>query len=319
MSFSNKVKGCLYGYAIGDALGRGTEFMTRAEVSHRYPDGLRDYSQIIRDAFRSSRLPGEFSGDTEIILKMADSIIELDGVNYMDFARRYKEWFDLQEIEDVDTHMRLVLQDKDFLMDPHGTCKKLYESQGFYEAPNEAMGRAVLLGLWPKDIEKNVTDNCHLTHWDTRSVASGVIVATVANELLWHKRLPEYDHLIGIANRMDNSVIPYLETALHGSLSDFEIDDEETSLYVRKNIGVALWCLWHHTDPGEALYDVISYGGDANANAALATSLLGLRYGVTKLPENLITSLIGAEKIEETSDNLIDALQRADDGHDTDD
>ena len=48
MSFSNKIYGSLIGYAIGDALGRGTEFMTQQEAALRYPDGLTDYSQMIR-------------------------------------------------------------------------------------------------------------------------------------------------------------------------------------------------------------------------------------------------------------------------------
>lgn len=319
MSFSNKIKGCLYGYAIGDALGRGTEFMTRAEVNRRYPDGLSDYSQIIRDAHRSSRKRGEYSGDTEVILQLAESIIDRQEVNYMDFAKRYKTWFDNQNSDDTDAHMRLVLQDDNFLADPHETCRIIYEKQGFYEAPNEAMGRAVLIGLWPDNLEKNVMDNCRLTHWDSRCVASGVIIATVANELLWHRRLVEYDHLAGIADRLDKSVLPYLEIAHNGTLDDFNIDDEETSWYVRKNIGIALWCLWHYNNPMDALTEVISHGGDANANAGLAMGLMGLKYGFTKLPVHLIENLIGAEKVEETAERLVETLQLADKGQDTDD
>lgn len=119
MSFSNKINGCLIGYAIGDALGRGTEFMTRPEARVRYPEGLTDYDRIIRDAHRSRYRRGDYTADTQVILEMAESMIECRDVDYLHFARRYKKWFDTQEADDLDAHMRLVLGHPGFTDDPH--------------------------------------------------------------------------------------------------------------------------------------------------------------------------------------------------------
>ncbi|MCC8038340.1 MAG: ADP-ribosylglycohydrolase family protein [Bacteroidales bacterium] len=57
MSTLDRLKGCAYGQAIGDALGLGAEFMTRAEVEKRYPEGLTDYSQIVQTSHTSRWRP----------------------------------------------------------------------------------------------------------------------------------------------------------------------------------------------------------------------------------------------------------------------
>lgn len=42
--------GCLYGQAIGDALGLGSEGLFRDGVEGYYPKGLTKYEQIVPDA-----------------------------------------------------------------------------------------------------------------------------------------------------------------------------------------------------------------------------------------------------------------------------
>ena len=42
----DKIKGTIYGQAIGDALGLGTEGMTEEEISQKYPNGITHYSDI---------------------------------------------------------------------------------------------------------------------------------------------------------------------------------------------------------------------------------------------------------------------------------
>ena len=48
----DKVKGIIFGQAIGDALGLGTEFLTKKQVAELYPDGYDYYDQMVRDKHR---------------------------------------------------------------------------------------------------------------------------------------------------------------------------------------------------------------------------------------------------------------------------
>jgi ADP-ribosylglycohydrolase len=39
--FSDRVRGVLFGQAVGDALGFGTELLAKSQVAEQYPTGLR--------------------------------------------------------------------------------------------------------------------------------------------------------------------------------------------------------------------------------------------------------------------------------------
>lgn len=48
METKNKIYGTIFGQAIGDALGLGTEFLSKTEVREKYPDGLTRKSDLMR-------------------------------------------------------------------------------------------------------------------------------------------------------------------------------------------------------------------------------------------------------------------------------
>ena len=48
----NKLKGAIYGQAIGDALGLGTEGMNDEDMAWKYRNGITHYSDIFQDRHR---------------------------------------------------------------------------------------------------------------------------------------------------------------------------------------------------------------------------------------------------------------------------
>ena len=48
------IKGTIYGQAIGDALGLGTEFMTDEDMARNYPNGITHYCDIFQDRHRKT-------------------------------------------------------------------------------------------------------------------------------------------------------------------------------------------------------------------------------------------------------------------------
>lgn len=78
----DRFRGCLYGQAIGDALGLGTEFMTDEDIAWKYPHGLQHYKQIYQDRHRKRWEIGDWTDDTDMMLCIADAVIEDKGVNF---------------------------------------------------------------------------------------------------------------------------------------------------------------------------------------------------------------------------------------------
>ena len=91
---ADNIKGVIFGQAIGDALGLGTEFLSKKEVQEHYPNGLTSYSQIIQDRHRSRWQKGDWTDDTDMMLCILRSIIENNGeLAPLNVAQKFKEWF----------------------------------------------------------------------------------------------------------------------------------------------------------------------------------------------------------------------------------
>ena len=65
----NKIKGAIYGQAVGDALGLGTEGMTDEDMAWKYPSGITHYGDIFQDRHRKRWKIGDWTDDTTFINK----------------------------------------------------------------------------------------------------------------------------------------------------------------------------------------------------------------------------------------------------------
>lgn len=309
ISIEEKTYGAIIGYAAGDALGIGTEFMTRPEIKRRYPEGLIHYSQIIRDAHRSQWKRGDVSNDSLLACRLIESMCDNDRLDYKDYARRLKEWY-LTDPLDLTANLRWVISQKDFTDDPMATSRRIWDAMRVDEAPSDALGRSIFTGMWDEDVKRNADDFCRITHPNSRCRVSAQIIATMANSLMWKNQEAPYEELSAIASDNEPEVMRYLEIARYGSLSDFNLDHEASFWYVRKCMGAALWAVWHLHDPNEALVAIVNEGGDADGNAGLATGLMCLKYGFSSLKKEYVDGLVQKDALMDLAARFTDCLTR---------
>lgn len=309
MNFSDKIKGALFGIALGDALGLGTEFMSADEVKFHYPDGLRHFSQIIRDGHRAMWKRGEWTNDTDINLELIRSIINTGKFDVRDFARRIKDWFKNDAIDMPDFYNKLF-QYPDWEEQPLETTHKVWVDNKLAMARNEALPRAIITGIlgYPRMVG-NTLDCISITHDDTRCASTGVIIATMADSLLRKGEPAPFKELCEIAHTLDARTLQALEVAYNGNFNDLEIDDADNIWQTRKCMASALWPIWHCNSAEETLYKIVEAGGDADTNAAVAMGLAGLKYGYDALPEE-VESLLRYDELQELTDQFVEFMER---------
>ncbi|MDE7437982.1 MAG: ADP-ribosylglycohydrolase family protein [Muribaculaceae bacterium] len=309
MNFSDRIKGAIFGMALGDALGLGTEFMTADEVKFHYPDGLRHFSEIIRDGHRCMWKRGEWTNDTNVNLIFIQSILECEGLDIRHFASKLKEWFSLDGIDMPDFYNELIHYEG-WEDHPLETTHHVWMENNLSQARNEALPRAIISGILGNPrLLGNTLDCISLTHDDSRCVSTGVLVALMADSLLRTGEPASYDTLRASAHTLDGRTIHALDVAYSGKFEDIAIDDPDNIWQTRKCMAAALWTVWHCNSAEETLSKIIDAGGDADTNGAVAMGLAGLKYGYKALPEE-VKQLRKFNELEEIADKFIEFMEK---------
>lgn len=296
------IKGVIFGQAIGDALGLGTEFMSRDEVVSNYPNGLSDYSQIIQDPHRRRWIPGEWTDDTDMLLCIANAMLEKQGIKLDAIAHNFKKWFK-ENPRGVGRHTYKVLSIADYEKNPMRAAEMVWELSNKNSAANGALMRTSIVGLCEKKVATHAENICRLTHADPRCVGSCVIVSELIHHWVWHKEELTFDEIVKIGRKYDKRIEPYLRLAREGQIEDLTLDNEAMG-YTLKTLSAAIWCLYHVDSFEEGLLTVVNAGGDADTNAAVACSLLGAKYGYSTIPERYIKGLCHKGLLDEISERL---------------
>ena len=298
----DRIAGCMWGQTIGDALGLGTEFMSRDEVLHNYPEGLLNYSQI-GEGF------GRWTDDTDMMLCIARAIIADKDVKPKTIVHNFKEWYKSSPV-DIGVTTAKILSLYEYEDSPYEVARIMWERSGKNNAGNGGVMRTSVVGLWNENVAENAERICRLTHADPRCIGSCVIISELINSLVWQDKELSFEDLLQIGEKYDGRIKPYLETARNGMLEDFELDDEQTMGYTLKTMGCAVWCLYHVENFVEGLLKVVNAGGDADTNAAVACSVLGAKFGQKGIPQYCIQNLKRKDEYKEMIRQLTNILVR---------
>ena len=306
MTTTDKFKGVLFGQAIGDALGLGTEGMTTEDMAWKYPNGIQHYGQIFQDRHRKRWEIGDWTDDTDMMLCIAEAVIEDKGVSLQNIARHFKEWA-LGDPMGIGENTYKVLSIGDYVEQPIEVSKRIWEMSRCDSAANGGVMRTSVVGLFPKYIASCAENICKLTHYDPRCVGACVIVSELIHALVYGEQIPTYGSMIARSYMYDERIAEYIERAWNEDDIANLMDDDFMG-YTLVTLSVGLWAYWHSTSFVDGLFKVVNAGGDADTNAAVACAILGAKYGFASIPSEYVEGLIYRDKLEDVTRCLYNIL-----------
>ena len=301
----DRLKGTIYGQAIGDALGLGTEGMTDEDMAWKYPHGIKHYSDIFQDRHRKRWKIGDWTDDTDMMLCIANAIIKDKGVNLTSIAQNFKDWADGEPMG-IGENTYKVLMIGDYVEHPLEVSKKVWEMSGKKAAANGGLMRTSIVGLFPKAVEECAVNICRLTHYDPRCVGSCVIVSELIHSLVYNEKRLSYHQIVDMAKKYDERIVEFVDLSMNTDIRALELQDEESVGYTLRTLAAGLWAYWNARTFEDGLLSVVRAGGDADTNAAVACAILGAKFGFNAIPQEYIDGLIYKEQLDEVINGMIE-------------
>ncbi|QIK59901.1 ADP-ribosylglycohydrolase family protein [Dysgonomonas sp. HDW5A] len=306
----NRIRGLIFGQAIGDGLGLASEFMTRNEVLHFYPNGIKGYDDIIQDKHRSRWQKGAWTDDTDQMLCILNSLLEKKSIDLKNIAQRFVEWKKSNGMG-IGRHTNNILSVGNYADEPIKVAQLIWNMSGMKSAPNGAIMRTSIVGCWNysnwEQVRINTENICKLTHYDPRCVGSCVIISYIVSQTIQDKTILKSD-ILNIGDQYDSRIAEYIELSYQSDVNLLKLDEESKIGYTLKTLSAALWAYNYAPDFHLGLRLIIEQGGDADTNGAVAGALLGLKFGYIDIPKNLKEKLIGKDILEYQSDQFINLI-----------
>lgn len=309
----DKIKGVIFGNAIGDAIGLGTEFMPKDMVTARYPEGLAEYGQIVQDGHRRRWKPGEWTDDTNQMLCILNSLVIHEEVDVLDIANEIWKWAH-SDGRGIGRTVYGAIASSLFKENPLEVARKNWERSQKKSAANGGIMRTAILGIWDyknsSNIKYNAEQVCKITHYDPRCVGSCVMVCLIISALLQEQTANDslLQYALSEGDNYDIRIRQYLDKHLQPDIACLELYEPSSIGYTLKALSAGLWALQYANSFEIGISSIIHEGGDADTNGAVAGAILGAKFGYNALPSHWKDGLIKKDWLLEKTNFLIEVI-----------
>ena len=291
-----RIRGGLYGVAVGDALGATLEFVDRAEVGRRWGE-LRE---IVGGGWLGLA-PGEWTDDTEMTLAVAEGILDDPDDPLPHVGERFLRW-KATNPPDIGVTIAAVLRrmERGDLgpREWHRAARAAHEELRGMSAGNGALMRTLPVGLAygdPARVSSTAFELARMTHWDERAGRSCAIASLMAFSML-RTGLRPAEALEWASGRVAAEAPPEAVEELTGRARRREWEPLRPSGFTVDSLHCALWALLESNSFEEAVVRAVNLGGDADTIGAIAGGLAGVHWGFDAIPKRWVDAFTAAQR-----------------------
>lgn len=284
---ADRIRGALFGVAIGDALGGPLEFMSAEEIRRTHGT----VTEMIGGGWLNLK-PGETTDDTAMTLAVAEGIAECpeDPVPYV--GRNFIDWYNsgpkdigstcagsIRRAMDIAAWKKMPTE-REWMIASETTDHVMHGRT----AGNGALMRTIYPALFydPDRRMYEITENiAKMTHWSNESMRHCGYYVYIVNRFICGYKEPVH---------FDGTIHP-------------------PTGYVVDSFSVAAKAINDTCSFEGALVRAVNQGGDADTIGAITGGLAGARYGYSDIPARWLEAL--DPKVKEQLNNLADiAIKR---------
>lgn len=259
------MRSCIYGLAVGDALGVPYEFRER---------GTFECTGMVGDGTHK-QYAGTWSDDTSMSLCICSSIKQLAYIDVADIAGRFRRW----------------LERGDFTCDGHAfdvgvTCQRAI-STGVPGRLYDDCGNGSLMRTAPLAM---------LDHVDTYDIYE-VSAITHAHQVAEWSCVALCDILRTIRNVGTPAVNDLWRR--YGYIASRPARAVKSDGYCEHTLEAALWCFLNTSSYADCVLTAVNLGYDTDTTAAVAGAIAGVYYGFSAIPQKWIGQLRGKAVIDQ--------------------
>lgn len=292
---SERMRGCLLGLAVGDALGTSVEFARRGSFTP-----LTD--MLGGGPFHLK--PGQWTDDTSMALCLASSLVERRGFDARDQMERYWDWYRNGTFSSTGRCFDIGGTTLQALQRYKETGEPFSGSTDPYSAGNGSIMRLapVALAYYP-DREKiwhYTAESSRTTHGALECLDACRLLGDILYQAL--SGASKADVLLSTDPQRLAS--KKMQSIARGEYRDKTERDIRGTGYVVEALEAALWCFWT-TDTFEgAILKAANLGDDADTTAAICGQVAGASYGERGIPPRWLELLALREEIGDLATKL---------------
>ncbi len=294
----DKIKGALYGLAIGDALGGTTEFMNKAEIEKRYGR----VTEIIGGGFWQLE-PGETTDDTAMTIAVARGILANPENPIEQIGEEFLSWAKTGP-KDIGNIIGNVF--REYRGNWFEAAERVHEQSGGKSAGNGSLMRCLPVALAYADehqMQQVTVLQSKMTHFDPLADEACLIYNRNARRMLNGEALRDA-----------------LRKEVQGTRYAPALDREPSVPPDGFVVHTFLWVV-HILNTSADFESAVQYaanlGGDSDTIGAIAGGLAGLECGFAALPTRYVEKILVRAELDRLAEGLAQLYSGASPGADT--